>query len=259
MTVHHRDTETQLKTRGRFLKPCLCVSVVNSFRSALTLCALLSLLALAPGTVARREDAGVGSYSTAEARLRIFDEVWEQVRERYFDASFHGVDWDEARQQLRPRAAEAHDRAELYAVLRRMLGLLRDPHTRVFAPGESVDWRVQRYVSVGVAVRELAGQVVVTDVERDSEAEEAGLRAGDAVLALDGEPAAAVVERRLAEQGAAVSPASRLLAVARLFEGERGTFVRVSYARAGSRRTREAVLRREPRTRLPTFEVFSRS
>ena len=232
--------------------------------AALLLCALASLLALAPApssSAARRtgEGASVEAYSTAEARLRIFDEVWEKVRERYFDPDLHGVDWDEVRQQFRPRAAEARGRAELYAVLRRMLASLRDPHTRVFAPGESPDWRVQRYVSVGVAVRELAGQVIVTDVERDSEAEEAGLRAGAAVLALDGEPAAAVVARRLAEQGADGSPASRLLAVAHLFEGERGTSVRVSYVRAGERRAREAVLRREPRTRLPTFEVRSQS
>ncbi|MFN2415663.1 MAG: S41 family peptidase [Pyrinomonadaceae bacterium] len=230
-------------------------------RAALALCALASLLALAPaahrGRAAFAVGGGAGAevYSTPEARLRIFDEVWEQVRERYFDADFQGVDWQEARRQLRPLAAEARGRPELYAVLRRMLGLLRDPHTRVFAPGESADWRVQRYVSVGVAVRELGGQVVVTDVERDSEAEEAGLRAGDAVLALDGEPAAALVARRLAERGGAASPSARLVAVAHLFEGERDTTARVTYARPGERRAREAVLRREPRTRLPSFEV----
>jgi carboxyl-terminal processing protease len=225
--------------------------------AALALCALACLLALAPaapgGRAAFAEGAAV--YSTAEARLRIFDEVWEQVSERYFDPDFQGVDWREARRQLRPLAAEARGRVELYAVMRRMLGLLRDPHTRVFAPGESADWRVQRYVSVGVSVRELAGQVVVTDVERDSEAEEAGVRAGDAVLALDGEPAAALVARRAAERGGGDSPSVRLIAAAHLFEGERGTTVRLTYARPGERRAREAVLRREPRTRLPSFEV----
>jgi len=231
----------------------------KTLRAAFALCALACLLALASGAGARREGAGVEYASTPEGRLRIFDEVWEQVSERYFDPGFQGVDWQEMRQTLRPRAAEARDRTELYALLRRMLGALRDPHTRVFAPGESGDWRVQRYVSVGIAVRELAGQVVVTDVERDSAAEDKGLRAGDAVVALDGEPAPALVARRLAEQDGGASASSRLLAVAHLFEGERGTSVRVTYARAGERRAREAVLRREPRTRLPTFEVRSQS
>src|SRR5215211_2430160 len=171
-------------------------STSKTLRTALALCALGCLLLLAPAGAARRAEYA----STPEGRLRIFDEVWEQVRERYFDPSFHGVDWGSLREELRPRAAEARGEVELYALLRRMLGSLRDPHTRVYAPGESNDWRVHRYVSVGVAVRELAGQVVVTDVEGDSRARRAGLRAGDAVLALDGEPAAALVTRRLAEQ-----------------------------------------------------------
>src|SRR5918998_823736 len=192
-TQRHGDTASALA----FNKLCLCVSV--------SLCLIFSVcLLLAPAGGARRVEYA----STPEGRLRIFDEVWEQVSERYFDPSFHGVDWARAREELRPRAAEARGEAELYALLRRMLGRLRDPHTRVYAPGESNDWRVHRYVSVGVAVRELGGQVVVTDVERDSQARRAGLRAGDAVITLDGQPTARLIRRRLAEQDAPDSAAA---------------------------------------------------
>jgi carboxyl-terminal processing protease len=223
-------------------KLCLCVSLVNLF--------LLLLLAPVGGAARRAEYA-----STPEGRLRIFDEVWEQVSERYFDPSFHGVNWESLRAELRPRAAEAHGEAELYAVLRRMLGSLRDPHTRVYAPGESTDWRIHRYVSVGVGVRELAGQVVVTDVEQDSEARRAGLRAGDAVLTLDGEPVARLVERRLAEQNADDSASARLVAITHLFDGAPDSYARVTFARAGEKKERAALLRREPHTRLPSFDV----
>ena len=225
-------------------------STSKTLRTALALCALVCLL-LAPSGAARRAEYA----TTPEGRLRIFDEVWEQVSERYFDPSFHGVDWGGLRAELRPRAAEARGEAELYAVLRRMLGSLSDPHTRVYAPGESTDWRVHRYVSVGVAVRELEDQVVITDVERDSEARRAGLRAGDAVLALDGEPVTTLVARRLAEQNATGSVTARLVAVAHLFDGAPDSQVRVTFARAGETRAREATLRREPRMRLPSFDV----
>lgn len=226
-------------------------SLKSSKMLRITLCALVAcLLLLAPTTGARRAEYA----STPEGRLRIFDEVWEQVSERYFDPSFQGVNWGGVREELRPHAAEARGEAELYAVLRRMLGALRDPHTRVYAPGESTDWRVHRYVSIGVAVRELAGQVVVTDVERDSEARRAGLRAGDTVLALDGEPAPRLVARRAAEQGAS-SAGARLVAVSHLFDGPRDSYVRVTFARPGEKRERQAALRREPRTRLPSFDV----
>jgi carboxyl-terminal processing protease len=208
------------------------------------------------GAVGISVEGARAEYSaTREGRLRIFDEVWEQVRERYFDPGFQGLDWQEVRQDLRPRAADAHDEAELYAVLRLMLGRLRDPHTRVFAPGESTDWRVQRYVSVGVSVRELGGALVVTDVERGSEAAGAGVRAGDSVLSVEGEPVLSLVARRLAERGAESSSAARLIAVAHLFDGPRDSTVRVTFSRPGESRERSATLSRVPHTRLPSFEV----
>jgi len=233
----------------------------------LALYALACSLTLAPASGAGRVAGVSGSrsvkdegerakaYATREGRLRIFDEVWEQVRERYFDPTFGGVDWQGARVELRPLAADARDASVLYAVLRRMLGRLRDPHTRVFAPGEGTDWRVQRYVSVGVSARELGGALVVADVERDSRAARSGLRAGDELLRIDGEDAASLLARRLSETAAGGTRASRLQAIARLFDGPAGSAVSVDFRRAGETRTRAAELTRESRTRVPTFDA----
>jgi carboxyl-terminal processing protease len=223
-------------------------------RAAFALCALACFLTF--GRAAGADgDVPAESAATREGRLRVFDEVWEQVQERYFDPALHGVDWQEARRLWRPRAAEAGTEGELYVALRRMLGLLRDPHTRVFAPGESTDWRVLRYVSVGVSVRELGGEVVITDVERESDAARAGVRAGDAVVSVDGEPAASLVARRLADADAGDSATARLLVVSRLFDGARDTSVALVFRRAGETRARNATLQREPHTRVPSFDV----
>ena len=233
---------------------------------ALALCALArgAAFAQAPddarvlreggAAVARNDDARMES-ATREGRLRVFDEVWEQVRVRYFDPALRGVDWQEVRRSLRPRAADAGTEDELYAVLRLMLGTLRDPHTRVFEPGESDDWRVQHYVSVGVSVREIEGEVVVADVERKSEAARAGFHAGDIIVSVDGEPAMSLVARRLAEQNAGDSRPARLAAVTRLFDGPLDSTVSIVFRRAGETKERSARLRRETRTRVPTFEV----
>ena len=235
--------------------------------AALALCALARTtpFAQAPGAAtvlrdggaaaARGDDDGRAESAVRERRLRVFDEVWEQVRARYFDPSLRGVDWQEVRRSLRPRAAEAAGEGELYAVLRRMLGTLHDPHTRVFEPGESDDWRVQHYVSVGVSVREIEGEVVVTDVERKSEAARAGFHAGDIIVSVDGEPAMSLVARRLAEQNAGDSRAARLAAAARLFDGPSGTAASVVFRRAEGPKEMSARLRRETRTRVPSFEA----
>ena len=231
----------------------------------LALCAFACTLALAPVTSAGRASATSawsvadegerkGPYATREERLRIFDEVWEQVSERYFDPSFRGVDWQVARRDLRPLAGEARDEAELYSVLRRMLGRLHDPHTRVFAPAEGTDWRVQHYISVGVSVRELGSALLVADVERGSQAARSGVRAGDELVSINDETADALFARKLAETASGEGRAARLQAVAHLFDGPAGSNVALDFRRAGESRVRTARLLRESRTRVPTFD-----
>lgn len=224
-------------------------------RSLLALCALTGLL---PAGAARAVPGAGGAAAASgadEARVRVFDDVWELVRARYYDPALNGVDWPGLGESLRPLAARARDEAEFYTVLRRLLGSLRDPHTRVFPPGESADWRVQRFVTVGLSVREVGGEVLVTGVVRESEAARAGVRPGDAVVSVDGEPAGALVARRLGESAGARSPSARLLAVSRLLDGPRDTPVTVSFRREPGGRERAVRLSREVFARVPELEV----
>lgn len=191
-----------------------------------------------------RADSRGALTETREGRLAVFDDVWETIRDRYYDPSFHGIDWRGLREEFRPLAAEARTTAELYSVLRRMVGLLRDAHTRVYAPDEKFDWQHPHVISVGLSVREIEGQPVVISVEEGSEAERAGLRMGDIITSVDGEPALELFARRLREQaGSSTIAAARLRAMATLFEGERNTRVRVGWRNDGDRE-RFASLRR---------------
>ncbi|HEX8708447.1 MAG TPA: S41 family peptidase [Pyrinomonadaceae bacterium] len=195
------------------------------------------------------------STGTREGRLAVFDDAWQTIRDRYYDPTFNGLDWQAERAALRPLAAEADSPAELYAVLRRMVNALRDAHTRVYAPDEKFDWQHPRFISVGVSLREVGGQAVVFAVEPGSAAERAGMRAGDLLLSIDGEPAGTVFARRLQEQtGASTRAAARLQAMSRLFEGPRDSTVRVVWAGADERE-RTTTLRREWREREPTLRV----
>ena len=230
-----------------------------STKTARRALALLLLFALLPPCAAR---GATGGAAGAEERLAVFDDVWQTVGERYYDPSMNGLDWQAVRAEFRPHAASSSNPAELYDTLRRMLARLRDPHTRVHAPGERADWREARYVSVGLRVREVEGRVLVTEVERGSEAERGGVRAGDAVVSVEGEPASALVARRLAERAGAAKPATaRALAVSRLFDGPPDTFVNVAFspggksgagAKAGEKLVR---LRRVVRTRGAALSV----
>src|ERR1700755_1860187 len=108
----------------------------------LALSALACALALAPASSAQRavvfEGERAGPYETREGRLRIFDEVWEQVRERYFDPTFGGVDWQAGRGGRRPVAGWARGRrARRGGVVRRAAPNARPParpaHARLSA------------------------------------------------------------------------------------------------------------------------------
>jgi carboxyl-terminal processing protease len=59
----------------------------------------------------------------------------------------------------------------------------------VVPPEQRSDWLRPRFITVGVSVREVEGSIVTVTVDRNSEAEAAGLRVGDIIKAIDGKPA----------------------------------------------------------------------
>jgi carboxyl-terminal processing protease len=173
-------------------------------------------------------DAGIVSTTTREGRLAVFDDVWLTVQDHYYDANFHGVDWLVQRSVFRSQAADAHGPQELYALLRRMLASLKDAHTRVYAPEEKFEWQHPRFVSAGVSLREVEGQPTVVSVDPGSEAAQAGIRPGDVIESIDGEPALSVLERKLRDEaGSSTAQAARSRAMALLLSGEPKTIVQV--------------------------------
>lgn len=217
--------------------------------------AWLSGDALALDLPASTNDSRAALTETREGRLSVFDDVWQTISERYYDPSFHGIDWQREREEFRPLAASAQSSAEFYTILRRMVGSLRDAHTRVYAPDEKFDWQHPHVISVGLSVREVAGTPVVVSVEDGSEAARAGLRAGDIITSVDGVAALKVFERRLEEQaGSSTVAAARFRAMATIFDGERDTRVRVGWRR-DDERERFVSLRRQRRDRTALLAV----
>ena len=91
-------------------------------------------------------------FDTAAKRLEVQQRVWQVIAERYYDPRLNGVDWAGLREKYRPRVVAAKSDAELYLALKGMVRELKDSHTRVVTPRESVDHRRFAALATGASL-----------------------------------------------------------------------------------------------------------
>jgi C-terminal processing protease CtpA/Prc len=124
------------------------------------------------------------AYATESARRKTAETVWQLVAERFYDPAMNGSDWPAARERYVPRAAAATNDAGFYRELKAMVGTLRDSHTQVLTPRETIDRRRFAAMRVGVLFAVIDGKVAIAEVDAGTPAAAAGIRAGDVVIAL---------------------------------------------------------------------------
>lgn len=190
-----------------------------------------------PSAPAERTNFPRSRRLSLKARREIFETVWKDIRDHYYDPSFNGVNWDEIHTRYRPLVEARGDDQEFYSMMSRMTGELHDAHTRFNSPEQWKKYKKQQGVSSGISVDDVDGQTVVTTVRRDSSAAHAGIEPGMVVLSIDGKPVAeriAEIERNKAPSSS--ERATRLFSYGRLFAGPPDTEMRVEMERAdGSR------------------------
>src|SRR5262245_11857968 len=197
------------------------------------------------GVRAQSSSAGSGATDAREDRLRVFDQVWRAIYDNYYDKYFRGIDWRSQREIFRPQAEAAHNSAELYRVLRQMIGRLGDAHTRVYMPEEGFDRDRPAGATVGVAVRRIEGKPVVTWVDPGSEAARWGIRPGFTVSEVDGAPVEKALERIRDDIIESSTPAAlETRTYDMLFNGLRDTPVSVTFLDSENRPRPVTLVRR---------------
>src|SRR5262249_2788358 len=68
---------------------------------------------------------------TDEMYLEMFDQSWRYLAEHFYDASFHGHDWNAVRAKYRPLVKHITMKEDLYALLYLMMGELNASHLGV--------------------------------------------------------------------------------------------------------------------------------
>src|SRR4029077_1044834 len=97
------------------------------------------ILALAAGATfsawpASAETASHPDEAAAASYQADFDQVWELVRDRFYDPRLNGLDWQEQRGRFRPDAASARSREDAAVVINAMLAKLGASHTHYYTP-----------------------------------------------------------------------------------------------------------------------------
>ena len=135
------------------------------------------------------------------------DQVWELVRDRFYDPRLNGFDWGQERARFRPQAASAGSREEAAAAINAMLAKLGASHTHFYTRDDPAYYQLAdifagalehrglkrvfptgdvSYPGIGVfAQADGQGRTFITGAIEGAPARQAGLLAGDEVLSAD--------------------------------------------------------------------------
>ena len=153
--------------------------------------------------------------STADARTKlrrsILDAAWTTVRDKHYDKSLGGLDWNAVRKKYEPLALGAPSEAAFYRLLNQMIGELGQSHMMITGPGAEDEVAADQTAQPGDApsdgpaeepagavggligdpgltVRIIEGRPTITRVRSGSSAEKVGLAPGYVVTQIGGRP-----------------------------------------------------------------------
>ena len=128
-------------------------------------------------------------------QLQAFEQLWEVINENYLYPNFNGLDWNAIHAEYTQRIENGLSEADFYLSMHEMVASLGDEHSVYFSPYEAAEADAEfaggyDYAGIGVL------SIVVTKCEclviilvfPDSPADQAGLRAHDNILTVDGQP-----------------------------------------------------------------------
>lgn len=157
---------------------------------------------------------------SAKIRLEAFNQVWGTINELYFDQTFNGLDWNKIRLEYTNKLKTIKTDLELHELLQEMINRLNRSHFFIIPPEaykeieeakseskrkelqkqnseQGVDKSAEKteetdlsgefdHFGLAIDIRILDNQVVITNVEKDSNAEKAGLKRGFVIEKING-------------------------------------------------------------------------
>lgn len=188
----------------------MVIDTSPSRRQVLRLAATVAACAVAtksPNAAESLKGESDNAYVPADG-VATFESIWQTVRDRFFDQRHNGLDWVAVREKYLSDVQRATSQYSLARIINTMLSELHASHTRFYTPDEPEYYQLadifvgalrsrglQRafpdgrisYPGIGIISGfEARGRNMVTGVIDGTPAQQAGLRAGDEIVAADG-------------------------------------------------------------------------
>src|ERR1700759_504380 len=141
-------------------------------------CAMLLLAACAVTVLAQQAEKNIGE--SRRNGLKMLKDIKSALKEHYYDPTFHGLDLDARFQLAAEKMEQATTGGQVFGIIAQAVLDLNDSHTMFIPPAHG---EVAVY---GWRMKMIGDACYVTAVAPGSDAEAKGLKAGDQVLALDG-------------------------------------------------------------------------
>ncbi|HEY9632955.1 MAG TPA: S41 family peptidase [Coleofasciculaceae cyanobacterium] len=146
---------------------------------------------------------------------QVFDEVWKTVNDNFYDQNFNGVDWKALRSKYEPQVKQAQSSEAVALLVNQMLSELKTSHTHFYIPNEPAYYQILgifqpripdlqkqlkkffpndkiEYSGIGIFTKDINGKTFISAILDGSPAAEAGLKAGDQLLSVEGRPFQAI-------------------------------------------------------------------
>ena len=151
------------------------------------------------GVIALLAVSVFGQSLTSEKQRQVasFEKVWTTVRDKHWQKNPGGLDWQAIHAEFYPRILNARSDDEAVAIMREMLGRLKQTHFGIFPAAVYNDVEGQEGGDgfAGIETRVLDGLAVVTDLDPGSSAEIAGVKRGWVVESVGGRPLTPLIQK----------------------------------------------------------------
>ena len=127
--------------------------------------------------------------NTKNEGIEVFEQVWSTVKQNFYDQNFNGIDWNEKYFEYKTKIENCNNTDSLFHLLNKMLYELNSSHCGVGLLSE-LDKSVSPYIfssgEIGIDVRIIEDQIVITKVLKKSAADNANIKVGYIIEKIDG-------------------------------------------------------------------------